>query len=261
LDGRIVVVPRAAEQAGELLEALEAEGAKALHAPVLRFAPVEGEDLAEWRRALERRTTYTHLVFTSRVAVRVFVELSDSSSVPLDSWIAHATVATVGERTAREARELGLPVSIVGPGAGGIDLAEKLVEGGVGPSMRVLLPQSAIARPELEQRLQEAGSAVDAVAIYRTGPSTQDDIAPLLTAVENGDSIDAVLFASPSAVHAFLEITGNVGRTLFADARTHLVAIGRTTRDELEAQNGSAIHTAQTPSARSLVEATIDALA
>src|SRR2546430_11728947 len=69
LQGRRVVVTRAREQAGDLARALEAEGAEAVLAPVIRIQPLE--QLGALRAALTGLSAYRWVVFTSQNAVQI----------------------------------------------------------------------------------------------------------------------------------------------------------------------------------------------
>jgi uroporphyrinogen-III synthase len=170
-------------------------------------------------------------------------------------------VGAVGPATAERLAEVGLPADVVASG-GGIELARALIEeAGLAPGSRVLLPQSDIARPELEEILVEAGAAVDAVAIYSTVPAGPQEAAPFLDALSRGERVDAVTFASPSAVRAFLEITGERGRRLLESPEVKLVAIGPTTAGALDDEGLAVAAQARSPSAEGLAEAVVRALA
>src|SRR5437016_14341165 len=64
LQGRRIVVTRAREQAAELVRALEARGAEAVLAPVIRIQPLE--NLGALRAALTGLSAYRWLGFTSQ---------------------------------------------------------------------------------------------------------------------------------------------------------------------------------------------------
>src|SRR2546428_12260366 len=69
LQGRRIVVTRAREQAGELVRALEARGAEAVLAPVIRIQPLE--NLGALRAALTGLSAYRWVVFTSQNTVHI----------------------------------------------------------------------------------------------------------------------------------------------------------------------------------------------
>jgi uroporphyrinogen-III synthase/uroporphyrinogen III methyltransferase/synthase len=97
---------------------------------------------------------------------------------------------------------------------------------------RVLLPRPAEGRPELLEGLRAAGADVAAVEAYRTVPAPAEAIRPLVAWLEAGE-IDAVAFASPSAVRAVVAGLGDAATLL---RRVRLAAIGPTTADALRAE-------------------------
>jgi len=90
---------------------------------------------------------------------------------------------------------------------------------------RVLLPRPAEGRPELLEGLATAGAEVAAVEAYRTVPAPVEAIRPLAAWIEAGE-VDAVAFASPSAVKA---VVGGLGERAALLRRVPLAAIGPTT--------------------------------
>jgi uroporphyrinogen-III synthase/uroporphyrinogen III methyltransferase/synthase len=95
--------------------------------------------------------------------------------------------------------------------------------------MRVLVPRPAEGRPELVDGLRAAGADVLAVEAYRTLPAAPETLAPLADWIEAGE-VDAVAFASPSAVRAV--VAALAGRVTVL-SRCLLAAIGPTTADAL----------------------------
>ena len=73
---------------------------------------------------------------------------------------------------------------------------------------RLLLPQSAIARPVLAERLRASGAQVTAIDAYRTSLGQGGAPAPSLLADR---VIDAITFTSSSTVANFMERLENEG--------------------------------------------------
>jgi uroporphyrinogen-III synthase/uroporphyrinogen III methyltransferase/synthase len=96
---------------------------------------------------------------------------------------------------------------------------------------RVLLPRPAEGRPEIVRGLVEAGADLEAVEAYRTIPARPDSLAPLAAWLASGE-VDAVAFASPSAVKAVVAGLGARARALLG-AGVLLAAIGPTTEEAL----------------------------
>lgn len=259
LDGRTIVVTRAEAQAPPLVAAFEAAGARVIATPSIRFVP--HVDVDEWSATLDRRPTYTHAVFTSPIAVHFFAELCEKADAPLARWREHASFSAVGAKTAACLEQSGVIADIIGNGGGGGDLAHELVaSGGVGPGSRVLLPQSLIARPELAQLLLEAGAGVDALTLYATESEDPGKATPLIEALDRGDSVDIVAFASPSAVRGFLAICGGRGEQLLSQSSVRVISIGRTTSSAVRDAGIGVDAEAKAPSVEALVDAAITGL-
>src|SRR5256884_8839041 len=110
LQGRRVVVTRAREQAGDLARALEAEGAEAVLAPVIRIQPLE--QLGALRAALTGLSAYRWVVFTSQNAVQiVFDRLVAWGLTP--RVFSTTAVAAIGSSTAEALARRGVVPALV----------------------------------------------------------------------------------------------------------------------------------------------------
>jgi len=259
LEGRTIIVTRAAEDGAELAERLRALGARIIGVPAIRCRLAD--DLREWEEALARRREITHVVFTSRRAADFFLELAVRSGAPAEAWRA-SRIAAVGPKTAARLRESGLEPDVEPARATGLELARELVERhGVGPGSVVLLPRSALGSPEATAVLETCGATVLDVPIYVTEAEDPAKAAPLIDLIDRGETVDAVVFASPSALQGFLEMTGALGRRLLEAPSTRLVAIGPTTRRAIEDAGLRVASQAARPDVDSLVAAVEAALA
>lgn len=201
LAGWRVLVTRQPEQSRELVEALEAEGAQVVEVPLVATGPPA--DTGPLDAAVARLEAYDWVAFTSANAVRAVADaLVRTGRAP--ALPEALRVASVGPATA-EAVVQAWPGSAVALSPARDFRAEGLAEAfesaGVG-GRRILLPQSALARDVLEGALRAQGAEVDAVVAYRT--VTPPDAADRIRA-EIGRGIDAVTFASPSAVNGFVD--------------------------------------------------------
>ena len=202
LRGRRIVVTRAREQAGELARALEAAGAEAVLAPVIRIQPLE--NLGALRAALTGLSAYRWVVFTSQNAVQiVFDRLVAWGLTP--RVFATTSVAAIGTATAESLARRGVTPALVPDEFVGEALAEALASK-LGPHARVLIPSAADAREALAAGLRKHGADVEAIPVYRTVP-VETDLSDLATAISNG-RIDAVTFTSSSTVRNFVELVG-----------------------------------------------------
>ena len=221
LFGRRVLVTRAEEQAGSMLDALRAAGAEALAMPVIRILALAHP--AALDAALARLDAYDALLFTSANGVLHFVRRAREHGVDLDALRAPAWC--VGPATARAAFDAGLPVHRVPERHDAEGLLEAITRAVPVEGRRFLLPRAVGAREVLPEGLRAAGARVDAVPVYETVPA-EFDAAALAESLAEG-TLDALTFASPSAVRFLLEALGERGRA--AAARCAVAAIGPVT--------------------------------
>jgi uroporphyrinogen III methyltransferase/synthase len=258
LADRSVVVTRSEGDAAELSAALEKLGASVLLVPTTRHLRVPGDSPA--LGGLREPARFTHVVFTSQVAVRFFLELLAAQRLPVAAW-KRARIAAIGARTAQALADAGLAPDIIAAGRNAKALALELLERErLGPEHRVLLPQSAIARPELEELLAAAGVHVEAVAIYDTVAEESLKAEPFLRALKAGDLPDAITFLSPSAFHSFLEMTEEPGRAALRQAKLKIVSIGPTTSAAIREAGFAVAAEARSPDAEGLAGAVVEAL-
>ncbi|MEP6563217.1 MAG: uroporphyrinogen-III synthase, partial [Nakamurella sp.] len=179
--------------------------------------------------------------FTSGNAVAAV--LDRSSALRLTPPIPTETkVAAVGPATAAALEAGGLPVDLVPPvGGSAAVLADAWPAAIAGQS--VLLPRSDLAAALLPDTLTSKGYHVETVTAYRTvvRPASRS-LAADLTA----GRFDAVLFTSPSTVHALAGVA--------LPAATVLGAIGEPTSRALLAAGRQLGFTAARPTTRGLVD-------
>lgn len=231
LEGKRVVITRAAEQAGGLAAELEKLGAEVLFLPVVRYA--EPIDPAPLNSALRRLAEFDWLILTSQNVVRFLVlALAKMNLAP---WPAAVRVAAVGSATAKAAQAAGWPVEHVSARFQGLALAEEL-----GPRLKgssVLLPRSDRARADLPEALRRAGAEVTEVVAYRTFAVDIRDL-PAAREIREG-RVDALTFASPSAFHAFCSALGAAVAKRVAGAGV-IAAIGPVTAQAIR-EEGAAV--------------------
>jgi uroporphyrinogen-III synthase len=220
LDRRTVVVTRAKGGDDALSGRLRELGADVREIPSLVFAPPA--DPSPLDAALRDLRRFDWAVFASATAVeRTVARLRAVGQQP--AALAALHLAAVGPATAeRLARDVREP-DLVPAESTGERMAAALAAHVRGK--RVLVPRPAEGRPELVEGLVAAGADVAAVEAYRTLPAPPDAIAPLAGWIEAGE-VDAIAFASPSAVKAVAGGLGDRARLLRA---VPLAAIGPTT--------------------------------
>src|SRR5256712_12793634 len=210
LQGRRIVVTRAREQAGELVRALEARGAEAVLAPVIRIQPLE--NLGALRAALTGLSAYRWVVFTSQNAVQiVFDRLVAWGLTPR---VFRATsVAAIGAATADALTLRGVVPALVPDEFVAELLAEALIRssGGTLAGARVLIPSAEDAREVLSTPLRQHGADIEPIAVYRTVP-VRSDLSALAAEIRGG-RIDAITFTSSSPVRSFVVLGGPAAAT------------------------------------------------
>jgi uroporphyrinogen-III synthase len=224
LDGRLVAVTRGKGGEDGLAARLRELGATVLEIPaIVVTTPESFEDLDA---ALGDLVQFDWIAFASANAVDALLSRLVALGLPPPPM--GTRLAAVGKATAeRLASRLRAP-DLVPRQASGAALAAAMA-----PQMRgrrVLVPRAAEGRHELLDGLVAAGADVVAATAYRTLPAPPSDIAPLGEAVAAG-TVDAVAFASPSAVKA---VVAGLGERATLLGRCALAAIGPTTAGALE---------------------------
>lgn len=252
LEGRRVIVTRAAEQALELTTRLKALGAEVLQLPLVEFAPAE--DTKPLDEALAEIERFDWLLLTSQNAVQFLAARAKERGVDLgaalDSQKPRPQVAVVGRMTETVARAQKWRVDRVASGSGGLEMVREL-ESELSRK-RILLARSDRATPDLPRALRSSGADVVAVVAYRTLIAKEWD--PIMVEMVRNGAIDVVTFASPSAFHSLEErLDESAFRKLTSAAR--LAAIGPTTAAAIREGGCAVAIEARVPTAAGLVAA------
>jgi uroporphyrinogen III methyltransferase / synthase len=246
LEGRRVVVTRRPDQSERLASALRAAGAIVIEVPLIEVVPPH--DFGPLDNALRASDEYGWIAFTSANAVR---SVADRLRV-LARPFTFPRVASVGPATTHAIRKHLTP---------NVDLepisdfrAEGLLaafEHGDVKALRLLLPVSDRASERLGEGLTAQGARVHRVVAYRTiAPA---EAGPAL-ARALGDGVDAVAFASPSAVDGFAELAPGGG------AGVRAAVIGPVTEVRARERGLDVIAKAEPSTADGLVAALVRAL-
>lgn len=226
LEGKRIVITRAAIQSETLSKQLSALGAIPVILPLVAFA--DPESFVELDEAIARLKQFDWVVFTSGQAVRAVVARSESVKTPLRRAGSKMMIATVGPASAEAVSVAGLPVEYVAKVHNGVALADELGERLRG--RKVLLPRSDRANPDLPAALKKHGALVTEVVAYRTLQPTDVDKQNLGRIVAG--EADAILFFSPSAVHNLVELVG-VEQLRELQDRLAITAVGPVTAGAL----------------------------
>ena len=249
LTGKCIVITRAPEQARELVHGLEQLGARVVLLPMVSFAPPpDTERLDEQLREL---ASFDAVLFLSKNAVAYIfdrcAQLGIQCGVLLSS---DRVVAAVGPATARALEEKGVHVSYVTQKGTGEALARE-----IGPTLtgrRVLVPRSDQGDDRIASILRALGARVTEVIAYRTVDPMSVD--PDILDRTRRAGVDAIVFASPSAVHTFVRMIGDSDLPALS-ARVPFVAIGPTTAAAIRSAGASVRIEAAESSASGIVKA------
>ena len=204
LFGRRVLVTRSRDQAPDLVELLELNGADAVEAPVLRIGPPA--DAGPLERAAAGVRSFDWVVFTSTNAVAALVGqvLADAHDLRA---LAGPRVCAVGPGTASRLHRFGVSPDLEPSDhrAGGVVAA--MSDTGSLKGARVLLPVAEATADTLGDVLRTAGAEVTDVAAYRATTVESDAHLDLYRQLLDR-RIDAVTFTSANTVRAFVEIYG-----------------------------------------------------
>jgi uroporphyrinogen-III synthase len=251
LAGAAIINTRSAMQAMALSDLLIERGARPLSFPCIAIAPPDDPRPLRDALAMLQSSRFDWIVFTSANAVTAVSEALGDRGLP-----AGVRVAAVGEATAEMIRSRFQTTSIVVPArhtAEGLvaDLDIKIGE-------RVFLPLSSIARAALADGLRAAGAIVTGVPAYQTQTGKGGvDLGPILA----GGEVDAIAFASPSAVDGFLGRIGALGFRIVDVNAIPIACIGPTTADRAGQRGFQTIVISSDQTAAGLVDALETALA
>ena len=224
LNGRRVLVTRAAHQSGKLSDGLRALGAIPVEVPVLEIAPPVSFNSLD--KALRQIQNYDWILFTSANTVHALGERC--AAIGLVTRSEMVKVAAVGAATATAAREAGWNVTLVPESY----VAESLVaalSSQIGPGTRILLARAEVARDVIPDAFRAAGATVDVVDAYRN-VVPEGAAEKLRGAIACG--LDAAAFTSSSSVTHLAEAAKAAG-LLFPLAGVPAVSIGPVTSHTL----------------------------
>lgn len=201
LFGKRIVVTRAREQAGQLTQMLEENGAEVIELPFIEVKPSFDEKLVS--EVLAGIAVYEWIIFTSANGVKTFFDLFYKAFDDI-RCLGPMRIAAVGAATAREIEKHKLKVDFLPSKANARVLADELIEQEGMESIQLLVITGNQNREELVARLETEGRAiVDTLPLYKT--SKTDLSEELAAARYRKEGADAVLFTSSSTVKSFVE--------------------------------------------------------
>jgi uroporphyrinogen III methyltransferase / synthase len=212
LDGRTIVVTRAAAQARSFVELLRADGARVIEAPTIAIEPPTSWEPLD--AALDDLGRYTWVVFTSVNGVAMVDRRLRERG---QSWgaLAAKQIAAIGPATAEALVELGTRAAAV-PDEFRAERLVALLRPHLRPGDAVLLPRAAQTRDVLVTELRRLSATVTEVPAYRT-QSVEGGGAALREALA-ARNVNAVTFTSSSTARNFAELFSRVEQRTWLDA-------------------------------------------
>ncbi|WP_273716976.1 uroporphyrinogen-III synthase [Alkalihalobacillus pseudalcaliphilus] len=199
LQGKHVVVTRAAHQGTEFETQLKAAGAFVTQMPLLTFERTELTEME--KEAVSHFQTFDWLVFTSSNGVRFFMDALSSFGIESEptSW---PQIAVVGEKTAATLREYQLQEKLVPKEYVAERFLEELQEL-VNSEDSVLLIRGKLGRRLIAEQLSQLVQKLTEVTVYDTvfPAEAQEQFKHLCD-----QHIDLFTFTSSSTVHHFVQL-------------------------------------------------------
>jgi len=206
LFGKRVLVTRPREQAADLSDRLEAMGAEAIEAPMIRIVPPE--DYGPLDEACARAGAFNWIIFASANAVDAFLERLLAGPQDLRA-LNGVKLCGVGPATAERLARHGLKVDLTPAEYRAEGVLRALSEAGDVRGLKVLLPHADIGRDLVAEELRKQGADVTAVIGYRTvAAEAEREGDPDIYRMLLEHRIDVVTFASASAVRGFIHALG-----------------------------------------------------
>lgn len=171
---------------------------KIVHTPLIDIQPLV--DKEELRDKISRLTDFDNLLFTSRNTVYFF--FNELRLLGKDSrCLRDKKIFSIGHTTSKELAGFGILADFQAEdedSAGVVEMFKKHHCGG-----RILVPRSDLALEFIPEGLKDIGLSVETVVAYRnTMPESVQKV--------DMDSIDVIVFSSPSCVKNFVKIYGRL---------------------------------------------------
>ena len=198
LFGKRIVLTRAPSQNAEWTPRLEETGAQVLELPLISSAPSANLEIA--KEVLAGLGSYEWILFTSANGVRYFFEIFLRVFDDLRS-LGFSKIGVVGKATESALRAFHIRPELVSKVATGEGLAEELMKLGSIENLKILVVTGNRNRDTVVQRLESVWAMVDAFPVYETSLNDLSESREARVFREQG--ADVIVFASPSAVHAF----------------------------------------------------------
>lgn len=211
LRGRIGVT--AHRRAGDLIDALERRGAQVQHAPALKIAPVEDDEVLRAETAAVIAATPDIVMVTTAYGMRRWAEAADvaGQGEELLATLASSSIYVRGPKARGAVRAAGLDDDGISSDETTATLTDLVIAAGVA-GKTVAVQVHGYTDVAALTRLCEAGATVLTVTPYRWVNAEEGDKLPQLIDAVINKEIDVLTFTSAPAVDAVLSAADALGR-------------------------------------------------
>jgi uroporphyrinogen-III synthase len=184
-----------------MIEATARLGGEALICPLLAVQPLPMA--AEHLATLRKLEQFGWLIFTSAGAVETFHLWLEKAAVK--ELPASLRIIAVGEKTAAAVQTHGWCVEMLAEQACAEGVVATLLQQRAGRHTKILFPRAHEGRELIPQEMEKVGAEVVVLPVYQTAPAVPKNLAELHRRLHER-KIDAITFASPSAVQQFFHL-------------------------------------------------------
>lgn len=164
-----------------------------VHCPLIKIVPRPIDD-RNIKAAFENLHAYTHVIFTSKSAVSIFMDYAAAKGID-GKAIQSKYLIAVGKMTAAKMAAQGIAATIIAEeemAEGVVTVLEKLDL----TNANVFWPHSALSRSVITDWLKDHNIQYCSFPLY-------DTVANIPKTLPDLDAIDEIVFTSPSTVDAF----------------------------------------------------------
>lgn len=211
-----ILITRQPEQSAEFVNLLSSRGLYPFILPMIETVPVECEI---------KNKVFDYLIFTSSNAFNYFKKYINS--------IKFGKIAAVGKKTAEAIEREGFDVNLIPEDYSGEGLVKKFMNREIN-GMKFLIPGPKKTSNTLKNFLVSKKAIVESPVVYETIGIQYPR--GFISGFIQGNLIDCITFASPSAARSFLS------QTKIPDTVKETVVIGRTTFSYLQENGINAVY-------------------
>ncbi|SDY77734.1 uroporphyrinogen-III C-methyltransferase [Tindallia californiensis] len=229
LFGKKIMVTRSRLQASQLTAYLKEMGAEVIECPTIEIKPIDKPENVN--QVIGKIDQYHHIIFTSVNGVKAFMRQLNKQGMDLRHLSKESRITAVGEATRKKLVEKGLQVDYMPE----VFTAEGVLEAltpFVKPEEKVLIPRAELGRKNLIEGLENLGTVVDELVLYKTTLPMENQ-EKLINTIS--DKLDWITFTSASTVNHLVEMVGEDYLHLLQ--KTKLAAIGPITAKAAKSHN------------------------